>query len=78
VQVSTFHKNTKSVQFVVADAGVGIPSTLKEGRPEIHSDTEALDQCYSGRCDSRYKPRTGKWAVWNIPRMQQVKWLFSS
>lgn len=44
VQVSTFEKNTKSVQFVVADAGVGIPSTLRSGRPEINSDTDALDQ----------------------------------
>lgn len=31
VQVSTFQKYTKQVQFVVADAGVGIPSTLKQG-----------------------------------------------
>lgn len=44
VQVSTFQKNTKSVQFVVADAGIGIPETLKSGRPDIRSDTEALDQ----------------------------------
>lgn len=44
VQVSTFQRNTKSVQFVVADAGVGIPHTLKTGRPEINSDTDALDQ----------------------------------
>ena len=44
VQVSTFQKNSKSVQFVVADAGVGIPETLRTGRPEIRSDTEALDQ----------------------------------
>lgn len=44
VQVSTFQKNTKSVQFVVADAGIGIPTTLKSGRPDIRSDTEALDQ----------------------------------
>ena len=44
VQVSTFQKNTNSVQFVVADAGVGIPRTLRNGRPEIASDIEALDQ----------------------------------
>ena len=43
VQVSTFQKNTKSVQFVVADAGEGIPKTLKDGRPDITSDTDALD-----------------------------------
>lgn len=44
VQVSTFQKNAKSIQFVVADAGVGIPKTLKAGHPEITSDTEALDR----------------------------------
>jgi hypothetical protein len=43
VQVSTFQKASKSVQFVVADAGVGIPTSLRLGRPDIRSDTEALD-----------------------------------
>jgi anti-sigma regulatory factor (Ser/Thr protein kinase) len=43
VQVSTFQKGAKSVQFVVADAGIGIPASLKPGHPEIRSDTEALD-----------------------------------
>lgn len=42
VQVSTFEKNRKSVQFVVADAGVGIPRTLRSGHPQINSDTDAL------------------------------------
>lgn len=42
VQVSTFEKNRKSVQFVVADSGVGIPKTLRSGHPEINSDTDAL------------------------------------
>ncbi len=44
VQVSTFQRNSNSVQFVVADAGVGIPKTLRTGRPDITSDTAALDQ----------------------------------
>ncbi len=44
VQVSTFQKFSKQVQFVVADAGVGIPKTLREGYPEISSDTDALDK----------------------------------
>ncbi len=44
VQVSTFQKNKNQVQFVVADAGVGIPETLKNGYPDITSDTEALDK----------------------------------
>jgi len=43
VQVSTFIKNRKQVQFVVADAGIGIPASLRTGHPEIRSDAEALD-----------------------------------
>jgi hypothetical protein len=43
VQVSTFAKYRKRVQFVVADAGIGIPASLRPGHPEINSDTEALD-----------------------------------
>lgn len=43
VQVSTFVREHKRVQFVVADAGIGIPNSLRSGRPAIASDTEALD-----------------------------------
>lgn len=43
VQVTTFAKFRKRVQFVVADAGIGIPSSLRSGHPEIGSDTAALD-----------------------------------
>jgi hypothetical protein len=44
VQVSTFQKNRSSVQFVVADAGIGIPTTLRTGHSDINSDTDALDR----------------------------------
>lgn len=44
VQVSTFAKFRKRVQFVVADAGIGIPASLRGGHPDIESDTEALDK----------------------------------
>lgn len=43
VQVSTFVKGRKRVQFVVADAGIGIPASLRTGHPQIGSDTQALD-----------------------------------
>lgn len=43
VQVSTFSRGTKQVQFVVADAGIGIPKSLRSGRLPISSDAEALD-----------------------------------
>lgn len=44
VQVSTFAKFHKRVQFVVADAGIGIPASLRGGHPEISSDLDALDK----------------------------------
>lgn len=44
VQVSVFERSRKRVQFAVADAGIGIPASLKDGYPEIHSDTDALDR----------------------------------
>lgn len=43
VQVSTFSRNQKRVEYIVADAGMGIPATLRSGKAEILSDTEALD-----------------------------------
>jgi STAS-like domain of unknown function (DUF4325)/Histidine kinase-, DNA gyrase B-, and HSP90-like ATPase len=44
VQVSTFQKNRKRVEFVVADAGIGIPASLRQSYLDISSDTEALDK----------------------------------
>lgn len=44
VQVSTFQRNKKIVQYIVADAGASIPKTLRETHPEFTSDTDALDQ----------------------------------
>lgn len=42
IQLSIIGKT--QIQFVVADAGLGIPKTLREGHPEIISDTDALDK----------------------------------
>lgn len=44
VQVSTFRKKTKRVEFVIADSGIGIPFSLRQSRAEITSDTEALNE----------------------------------
>ena len=44
VQVSTFQQKRRVIQFIVADAGLGIPETLREGHPEITSDPDALDR----------------------------------
>lgn len=44
VQVSTFQKKRKRVEFVVSDAGIGIPNSLRQSFPKILTDTEALDR----------------------------------
>lgn len=44
VQLSTFQRNRKRVEFVVCDAGVGIPKTLRQAKPEITSDSDAIYQ----------------------------------
>jgi len=44
VQLSTFQRNIKRVEYVVCDAGIGIPRTLREAKPEITSDSDAIHQ----------------------------------
>jgi hypothetical protein len=44
VQVSTFQRTRKRVEYIVADAGVGILNTLRTTRPELNSDAAALEQ----------------------------------
>lgn len=43
VQLSIFEKKKRGVEFTVCDAGIGIPKSLREAKPEIHSDIEALE-----------------------------------
>lgn len=44
VQVSTFKREKKIVQYIVADCGQTIPKTLRETHSELGSDTDALDK----------------------------------
>lgn len=44
IQVSTFQRSRKRVEYIVADAGLGIPSTLRATHPLLSSDAEALEQ----------------------------------
>lgn len=44
VQLSTFQRNRKRVEYVVCDAGIGIPNSLRQARPEIRSDSEAIHE----------------------------------
>lgn len=44
VQVSNFKRNSKIIEFTIADSGLGIPSTLRSGGNFSGSDTDALDR----------------------------------
>jgi anti-sigma regulatory factor (Ser/Thr protein kinase) len=44
VQVSTFQRTRKRIEYIVADAGVGIPATLRATHPALTSDAAALEQ----------------------------------
>ena len=44
VQVTTFNKKNQQVAFVVADAGLGIPTTMRTTHMELVADSDALFQ----------------------------------
>ncbi|MEA9488931.1 STAS-like domain-containing protein [Xanthomonas campestris] len=44
VQVSSFKRDSKVVEFTIADSGLGIPATLRSGKEFSGSDTDALDR----------------------------------
>lgn len=44
VQVSNFRRNSKIIEFTIADSGLGIPSTLRSGGTFVGSDADALDR----------------------------------
>jgi len=44
VQVSTFQRARKRIEYIVVDAGVGIPATLRSSHPELLSDAAALER----------------------------------
>lgn len=43
IQVTTFRGENRHVDFVVADAGIGIPDSLRTTNPDLRSDSDALD-----------------------------------
>jgi STAS-like domain of unknown function (DUF4325) len=44
VQMSMFQRTSKRIEYIVVDAGIGIPRTLRQGHPELSSDTAALER----------------------------------
>ena len=44
IQVSRFERREKRIEYIVADAGIGIPKTLRQSHPELSSDADALER----------------------------------
>ena len=64
VQVSTFQRARKRVEYIVADTGIGIPTSLRQTHPDIISDAEALQQGNSRRRNPRQGSGSGQWLIW--------------
>lgn len=44
LQINVFDRTANKVEFTIADAGIGVPATLRQAKPEIQSDADALMQ----------------------------------
>lgn len=44
IQLSTYQKSARRIEYVVVDAGIGIPATLRQTHLNFGSDVEALEQ----------------------------------
>jgi anti-sigma regulatory factor (Ser/Thr protein kinase) len=44
VQLTTFTKRSRRVEYAVCDPGIGIPNSLRQTHPELTSDAAALDR----------------------------------
>jgi anti-sigma regulatory factor (Ser/Thr protein kinase) len=43
IQLSAYKRQSRRLEFIVVDSGVGIPNTLRQSKLKITSDTEAVD-----------------------------------
>jgi anti-sigma regulatory factor (Ser/Thr protein kinase)/anti-anti-sigma regulatory factor len=79
VQV-TNHRQRSRVEFVVGDAGIGIPASLRPSRPEIHSDSEALDAAIREGVtrDKTLGQGNGLYGTWQISKKSQGEFLLHS
>lgn len=59
--------------FVVCDAGIGIPQSLRSGHPEIHSDHEALDKAIREGVtrDTHIGQGNGLYGTWRVTQLSK-------
>ena len=88
IQITNFTGNAKRVEFVVSDAGIGIPASLRQTHPELKSDAEALDAAIREGVtrDKSFGQGNGLFGTWRITQISGGKfevysghgWLISS
>lgn len=73
VQLSTFQRNRQKIEYVVCDAGVGIPNSLRPTHPEIRSDSEAIDHAIREGVTKNPKSNQGNglFGAFQISRVSQ-------
>lgn len=73
LQLSSFATNRKAVEYVVCDAGVGIPKTLREGHAEISTDSDALDKAIREGVtrDIKLGQGNGLYGSWRITQLSE-------
>jgi len=72
VQV-TNHRHKEQIELTVSDAGVGIPKTLRDSYPELHSDSEALEQAIKEGVtrDNNIGQGNGLYGTWRISQKSE-------
>lgn len=71
VQVTNYAGKAKRIELAVADAGIGIPGSLRSSHPEMLTDTEALDKAIREGVtrDRRIGQGNGLYGAWRITEL---------
>jgi anti-sigma regulatory factor (Ser/Thr protein kinase) len=71
VQITNYTGPAKRVEFVVADAGIGIPTSLRLAHREISSDSEALDRAIREGVTraKQFGQGNGLYGTWGITQL---------
>lgn len=64
----TNHRNKEQIEITVSDAGLGIPKTLRQAKPDLHSDQEALESAIKEGVtrDNSIGQGNGLYGTWKI------------
>lgn len=79
IQITNMRQRER-IEVVVADAGIGIPNSLRQGHPEIHSDSEALHEAIREGVtrDKNFGQGNGLYGTWRICQMTEGEFFIHS